>query len=264
LVTKGENDWFVSDVEIKFLGNDNLSGVNKTYFSLDGASFEVGNSVNISDDDEHVLKYYSDDVSGNIESEKELSIKIDKTAPEIKIISPESRKYFNNENLSLNYEVSDGQSGIKEQSIFWDAKTYVKNSIDLSLVSLGEHIFKIIAKDYAGNSAENQIKLNVTTNPKAMMENVEHYFKLGLIKNKGEKNLLIAKISIIEQNAYLLNMIKISPFFNQKTKSVLEQVIKKITNNQIDLLIFQINHKPNAYDKSVKGILIECLNFVRI
>ena len=96
------------------------------------------------------------------------------------------------------------------------------------------------------------------------MENVEHYFKLGLIKNKGEKNLLIAKLSIIEQNAYLLNMIKISPFFNQKTKNVLEQVIKKITNNQIDLLIFQINHHPNVYDKSVKGILIECVNFVRM
>ncbi|HRY82977.1 MAG TPA: hypothetical protein P5099_03930 [Candidatus Moranbacteria bacterium] len=188
----------------------------------------------------------------------------DMIAPEIKIISPENKKYLNNENISLNYNVSDGQSGVKEQSIFWDAKTYVKNGIDLSLVSLGEHIFKIIAKDYAGNSAENQIKLNVTTNPRAMIENVEHYFKLGLIKNKGEKNFLIAKLSIIEQNAYLLNMIKISPFFNQKTKNVLEQVIKKITNNQIDLLIFQINHHPNVYDKSVKGILIECLNFVRI
>ena len=264
LGTKGENDWFVSDVEIKFSGNDNLSGVNKAYFSLDDASFEAGNSVNISNDGEHVLKYYSDDLAGNIESEKELSIKIDKTAPEIKIISPENKKYLNNENISLNYEVSDGQSGIKEQSIFWDAKTYVKNSIDLSLVSLGEHIFKIIAKDYAGNSAENQIKLNITTNPRAMMENVEHYFKLGLIKNKGEKNLLMAKLAIIEQNTYLLDMIKVSPFFNQKTKNVLEQVIKKITNNQIDLLIFQINHHPNVYDKSVKGILIECLNFVRI
>lgn len=264
LGTKGENDWFVGDVEIKFSGNDNLSGVNKTYFNLDGVSFKAGNSVNISNDGEHVLKYYSDDLAGNIESEKELSIKIDKTAPEIKIISPENKKYLNNENISLNYNVSDGQSGVKEQSIFWDAKTYVKNGIDLSLVSLGEHIFKIIAKDYAGNSAENQIKLNVTTNPRAMIENVEHYFKLGLIKNKGEKNFLIAKLSIIEQNAYLLNMIKISPFFNQKTKNVLEQVIKKITNNQIDLLIFQINHHPNVYDKSVKGILIECLNFVRI
>ena len=188
----------------------------------------------------------------------------DMVAPEIKIISPENKKYLNNENISLNYEVSDGQSGIKEQSIFWDAKTYVKNSIDLSLVSLGEHIFKIKAKDYAGNSAEDQIKLNVTTNPRAMMENVEHYFKLELIKNKGEKNLLMAKLAIIEQNTYLLDMIKVSPFFNQKTKNVLEQVIKKITNNQIDLLIFQINHHPNVYDKSVKGILIECLNFVRI
>ena len=266
--TQGENDWRTSNVPVILSAQDNENGSGVDYISYsldDGATWNnYSDPINISQEGTIVVKYFAVDKQGNKEEPKTETIKIDKTAPEIKIISPENKAYLNNKQPSLNYVVSDSQSGINSQSIFWDDKIYVKNNVDLSLVSFGEHMFKITAKNYAGNVSEKKIKLSLATNPSTIIENVEHYFNLGLIKNKSEKKFLAAQLSAIEQNTYLFNVIKSSPFFNQKTKDALGQVIRKITNNQIDLLIYQINHNSSAYDKLVKEILIQSLNFVRI
>ena len=116
--TKGQNDWYVSDVKVKLTANDALSGIDKTYCSLDNASCETASSIIIQNEGEHTIKYYSQDKAGNAENEKTITIKIDKTAPEAKLtFNSQTQKLdiIGTDNLSQNVSVQT-----KEQAITKD------------------------------------------------------------------------------------------------------------------------------------------------
>ncbi len=96
--TEGENNWFVSDVEISLSAQDNEGGVGvfKTEYSLDNGEtwINYAEPFNIAEEVIHNLLYRSEDFVGNIEETKSLEIKIDKTAPESEI-------YFDKDNQML-------------------------------------------------------------------------------------------------------------------------------------------------------------------
>ncbi|MBC7081009.1 MAG: PKD domain-containing protein [Thermoplasmatales archaeon] len=93
--TSGENGWYISDVNVTFNVTDATSGVNKTFYRLDGGNWTVYNGTfNISSEGIHLLEFYSTDVAGNSEEIKNVTIKIDKTSPSISIITPEERKFY--------------------------------------------------------------------------------------------------------------------------------------------------------------------------
>ena len=80
--TLGENGWYLSDVAVTLDAVDDESGVQNTYFALDGAATSTGTSLTISTEGLHALRYYSTDNAGNIEEATSTVIKVDKTAPE--------------------------------------------------------------------------------------------------------------------------------------------------------------------------------------
>ena len=80
----GNNGWFKSDVVVDFITSDSMSGIYATYYSLDNVTwstwagldtFTVTSSADV--------YYYSEDVAGNLEEVKTVSIGVDKVAPEI-------------------------------------------------------------------------------------------------------------------------------------------------------------------------------------
>ena len=75
--------WDRTDVEVTLHATDDISGVARTEARLDGSSFEgVTGPVAITSEGLHTLRFFSIDRSQNVEAEKQVVVRIDKTPPE--------------------------------------------------------------------------------------------------------------------------------------------------------------------------------------
>ncbi len=93
--TMGENGWYISNVTVELSVNETTTQVNSTYYRVDGGNWtKYTKSFVISEEGEHLLQFYSDDVAGNIEKINNLTVKIDKTPPSISIESPLEKKFY--------------------------------------------------------------------------------------------------------------------------------------------------------------------------
>ncbi|MDQ3098293.1 MAG: alpha/beta hydrolase [bacterium] len=91
------NGWYQSEVTIKATTTDNLggSGIAKTEYTLnDNNEQQYTTPISINQEGIHTLKIWSTDLAGNSETPKEVTIKIDKTAPEALV-------QFNTESTSI-------------------------------------------------------------------------------------------------------------------------------------------------------------------
>ena len=80
----GENNWYVSDVEVTLNATDDISGVNVTQFRVDGGSIQTYTEpFNVTADGVHTVEYRSVDYAGNIEDWKSVEFAIDQTPPMI-------------------------------------------------------------------------------------------------------------------------------------------------------------------------------------
>lgn len=108
-------DWVNKDVTITFSANDHDTGVAATYYSIDNGAVQNGNSVTISEEGVHILKYWSVDKAGNIEQVHTKTIKLDKTGPilDIKLdkttLAPVNHKMVP---ITAAINASDADSGI--------------------------------------------------------------------------------------------------------------------------------------------------------
>jgi hypothetical protein len=82
-----QNNWYNTDVHVALSSNDNLSGVEKTEYSLDnGHTWSDYNGViAISNEGKNILYYRSIDHAGNAELPKTLEVNIDKTPPTLNL-----------------------------------------------------------------------------------------------------------------------------------------------------------------------------------
>lgn len=156
----GGPEWFRSDVNIALISDDNEDGVGvkETEYSLDD-----GNNWNtyeesfiVSEEGEHKIIFRSIDWADNIESPKEKEFKIDKTAPEINISTPENgAEYVLKSAINADWSVADGLSGVDKVN----GDLVSGSPIDTS--SVGSKEFTVIATDLAGNLNTKTVSYNV-------------------------------------------------------------------------------------------------------
>jgi hypothetical protein len=110
--TQGENDWYTSDVTVSLAATDNLSDVKEIRFRIDNnprqtyvEAFTVTGST---------VRYYSEDNAGNIEPEKSIEIKIDKTAPATPAVTDDGEFTTDGSQLHTSWTSSDVESSIVE------------------------------------------------------------------------------------------------------------------------------------------------------
>ncbi len=103
-----------TDVTVDLTANDNLSGVARTVYSVDGGPDTVGTNVTFTSDGLHTLQYASTDVAGNVEATHSVEVRIDKTGPTITaVLSPTPNAAgWNNSNVTVTFTCSDSLSGI--------------------------------------------------------------------------------------------------------------------------------------------------------
>ncbi|GLZ29823.1 hypothetical protein Lesp02_20130 [Lentzea sp. NBRC 105346] len=75
--------WNNTDVTVNLTANDALSGVQATYYKVNGGPIQNGAQVPFSAQGTYVLEYWSTDHAGNTEAAKSVTVNIDKTPPTI-------------------------------------------------------------------------------------------------------------------------------------------------------------------------------------
>ncbi len=126
---------------------------------LDGVPYESGSPI--TGEGTHVLDVYAEDLAGN-NATAEITFLIDKASPEISINSPTTGDFSYTEDITLDYNATDDVSGVTSISAYLDdVLTSLGQVVDLFDFSLGEHVFRVIASDYLGNSGEEAVNFNV-------------------------------------------------------------------------------------------------------
>jgi len=183
--TRGTGDWYTSDVAITLSAKDdeNGSGIEKTKYSLDNGVIwnTYTSSIILSNEGTTRVKYFSTDNVGNKEETKTQEIKIDKTAPEAKIIfNPDTQKIdiIGIDNLGRLISVVSTESALKEESkhrseehhwydrLYWKGKNQGENErnggkkiITTTLTDEAGHTTVIILEGEA--SEKNHLKWTV-------------------------------------------------------------------------------------------------------
>jgi len=163
--TVGQNGWYISDVTVTLsatdppdvfdLGGDGytgLSGVNHTYYKIDSGTWKKYTTpFVISVNGQHIVSYYSDDIAGNVETEKSVSIKIDKTAPTITLTKQQIDLF----NVKFSAQVNDETSGIDRVEFSLDGQLQYNDTqspYEWTWTGLGDYTVTATAFDVAGNS----------------------------------------------------------------------------------------------------------------
>lgn len=150
--------YFSGDFNLDFDAPDELSGVNATYYSIDGAKFEKFEApIQLTQEKEYNIVFYSIDNVGNAEVNRSEVIVIDKTKPQSKVtIKGDRHENVISARSSISIEVAETSSGIK--GIYYkvgdgQVKPF-KYPILASWFAEGEHTISYYAIDNVGNKEE--------------------------------------------------------------------------------------------------------------
>lgn len=86
--TEGLGGWWRSAVTVSLAASDAHSGVAAVFASVDGAPFERADRVVVRGDGPHDVTYYAVDRAGNVEGSRSVSLRIDATAPRVRLDEP--------------------------------------------------------------------------------------------------------------------------------------------------------------------------------
>jgi len=158
----GDNGWYVSKMKIALTAKDDMSGVDKTYYSIDRSFPQLyEHPFAIETDGNTIISYYSVDLAGNIEQVKQITVKIDTSAPTTKAILPPSRNLCYPIPVTVALKANDEPSGVK--STFYrvdkvdnpkavDAdKTWCIYKEPFIVSGGGVHVVEFFSVDNAGN-----------------------------------------------------------------------------------------------------------------
>lgn len=155
--TAGDNEWYVSDVEVTLAATDEGGTVALTEYSLDEANWSTYSApFEISEEDTSTVYFRSTDDSGNVEGTKSETIKVDKTAPTITFTqTPEPNENgWNNTDVTIQFQCNDETSGI-------DSCTP-----DTTITTEGTaQTITGTATDQAGNTASTTTEINIDKTP---------------------------------------------------------------------------------------------------
>ena len=154
--TLGDAGWYKSNVIVNLTSSDDGSGVNKTYYKIGAGNWsEYTTPFTISEEGQTTIYYYSIDKLGNVEANKSITIKIDKTAPTAihSIVGTLVEGKYTTD-VTISFTASDATSGVKEIRYKVDGTNYVISGSygSYAVSSEGSHTVEYYAVDNAGNA----------------------------------------------------------------------------------------------------------------
>ncbi|MGE6487480.1 OmpL47-type beta-barrel domain-containing protein [Paenisporosarcina sp. NPDC076898] len=141
--------WIMDSMTVELTSKDDLSGISKTYYSVNGSEFLEGTSLVITDEGINKVSFYSEDNAGNKEEVKTKEVKIDRTAPET--ISNVTGEWHSD--LMVELIAKDNESGISATYYSLNGSEYVKGS-SFTVGSDGIYEISFYSVDEAGNKED--------------------------------------------------------------------------------------------------------------
>ncbi|MBW7452960.1 discoidin domain-containing protein [Paenibacillus sepulcri] len=110
--------WINEDVKVTFHADDADSGVEATYYSVNGDERQTGNEVTLTADGTHTLVYWSVDFAGNAEEPHTVTVNVDKTAPALSVL-PDKTSIWppNHKMVKVHAELSSDDAGSGVESV---------------------------------------------------------------------------------------------------------------------------------------------------
>ncbi|WP_202079338.1 OmpL47-type beta-barrel domain-containing protein [Caldalkalibacillus salinus] len=141
------DEWHNASFTVELTGEDNLSGVESTYYAVNGGEFTEGTHFTIEEEGVHEVRYYSVDVAGNVEEEHVEEVKIDLTAP---VVTWDDVEYYElGTELEVAYEATDNLSGVAEE-VFTINGEQVNKGDFITLDQPGNYTLQLDVTDEAG------------------------------------------------------------------------------------------------------------------
>lgn len=155
--------WYRDAVQVTLTGGDNLSGLDATYYAVDGAAAQTYSGAFLfGTEGTHQITFWSKDNAGNVEAAgAPITLSIDKTAPRTSVVVPSTDSgWYVTSGIPVAFEAADALSGIRATYYTIDGgatQTYGKPfTADLST---GVHTITYWSVDIAGNDeAKDSVK----------------------------------------------------------------------------------------------------------
>jgi hypothetical protein len=154
-VTADDSDglWHNGPVAVTLTASDDLSGVQATYYTIDGSdpdeSSSQGTSITLTADGIYTIKYFSKDRAGNVEPVKTASnsVMIDATPP---VTTDTAGEQWHNNSVTIALAPEDSGSGIAATYYSLDGGTQTEGST-IAVSGNGIHTLGYWSVDNAGN-----------------------------------------------------------------------------------------------------------------
>jgi hypothetical protein len=167
----GTSTYVSGSTAFSLSATDEASGVKETKYRIDDGSWNAYSAeFNLATlpEGSHTIGYYSIDRADNDETEKTLTVVLDKTHPTISGASPTGRLILGSTSVTFTVTVEDAGSGVEEVELIVDGisqgamaesvETYTKTAS----LSEGNHTWSVEAVDNVQNSASQSYSFTLT------------------------------------------------------------------------------------------------------
>ena len=212
--TPGLDGWYVSDVTITLTAINGFSGVAKTAYSLDGATWiTYTGPFNITTEGTTTVSYNSTDVAGNMETTKMAQIKIDKTLPEttISLTGTPGLDGWYLSDVTITLTAINSFSGVAKTAYSFDGINWIIYTGPFNITTEGTIIIYYNSTDHAGNMETTQtaiIQIDKTP-PTTDLTLGPHYIdEVGTIYVTAATEFMLTAtdaISGVAQTSYRIN-----------------------------------------------------------
>jgi large repetitive protein len=176
--TTGINDIpaYAQSFTVELTGKDELSGIAKTYYSINDSEFVKGTSFTVDKEGINEISYYSIDEAGNKEEIKTATVTIDKTAP---ITSTQVPETWVNHDVSVSLTAKDENSGVAKTYYSVNGSDYQEGT-SFVIESEGINEVTYYSVDTAGNrEAVNTKQVKIDKTAPVVAPSVKEEYELG-------------------------------------------------------------------------------------
>jgi hypothetical protein len=152
----------------------------------------------------YIVEMFATGNNGLVESMHSVAVTLDNAAPITTIVAPTATQFAHSDTLTLNYSTSDGAgSGVASTTASIDGATTLGGHglasgqvINLlTEMSVGPHSFSVAGADNLANRGVTTVSFSIVVTPDSIKKDVTLFLAAGLIKNSGEANALLSKLS---------------------------------------------------------------------
>lgn len=199
--SKGDTLYFGKGLKISFKTKDNVSGVSKTYYSIDGEAFkEYTTELTFDQEKSYKIKFYSVDKVGNVEEVQEIEFTIDSTKPltNLNIMGYHIDNIISG-TASISLKPQDAFSGAAQTFYILDnnQKQVYTQPIKASTLREGKHTLKYFTEDEVKNREDEKVfDFYVDKSPPLVIEEIigDVFYANGKEYTSGRTQLQLTAI----------------------------------------------------------------------